>query len=456
MCTPLRGVCQIPMDGVDTSCTLGYHAHMESRFADTQEGNLAFLQCAFTVSVRDPLWKDIPFTRPLEALLHCTSVQQLGRIKQLGPTYHIYPGAVHTRLDHSIGVYHIARLMVMAFLRQEQQTVLTRKGILSFLCAALLHDLGHFPFAHSLKELPLEEHEHLGAQAILGDPRICQCIREAGADVRWVCAIIDEGEPADDPQILCYRNLLSGTLDPDKLDYLNRDAYFCGVPYGVQDVSYIIDRIRLEGGVPALPESAMASVEHLLFSKYLMYNSVYWNKHVRCATAMIKCAVVAALDAGVLQGSDLYNLDDDGFFALASTKEYAPLSLLRDVRDNQLLSCRYEQPFDPANSLHTQAMDIPRRMEMQRHLHAAIAQEYPQLPWYSVIIDIPEPISFEADIQIIGHCGTTVPFSEADGLFSQSVVNSFAKALRKVRIFVPSYVDANYLAHALCNAGLYR
>lgn len=413
----------------------------------TQRENLAFLYGEFNISIRDPLWKDIMLTEGFSKLYHLPAVQKLGRIKQLGPAFHIYPGAVHTRLDHSLGVYHVARLMLASFLRNEQSAgLITQQGMLSFLAAAMLHDLGHFPYAHSLKDLPLEEHEHLAAMTIENDKQIQRTLEEIGCDIGQVCAIIDDSLPSESEETSFYRALLSGTLDPDKLDYLSRDAYFCGIPYGVQDASYIIDRLILANKMPAVSEHASGSVEHVLFSKYLMYQNVYWHKGTRAATSMIKKALLSALKDNAIQARDLYGMDDEQFFRLPDKVHYPAFELIDRVKDNQLLACRYEQRYSAENRLHVTAKKLEERLDCEWRLYTVLSGIYPQLKAWEVIIDVPEPISFEADIPIISEDGTIKRFCETDELFTVPVVETFATTLRKVRIFVPDYVQAGQLS----------
>ena len=201
------------------------------------------LNRGFTHFVKDPLWQSIPMTRALKALTEVRDVQKLARIKQNGPSYHIYPGAVHTRLDHSIGVYHLGRQILLSLSRKTDTLPFTEKGIMSFLSACLLHDIGHFPYAHSLKELAIREHEEIAADMIQNRPELNEAVRKTGADPSVTAAIIDKDQLTGDEETLFYRNVLSGTLDPDKLDYLSRDGYFSGLTYGRQDTDFIISSL---------------------------------------------------------------------------------------------------------------------------------------------------------------------------------------------------------------------
>ncbi len=414
---------------------------------------LSSLYTHYNVSIRDPLWKDVLFSEELRRIYLTPAVQKLGRIKQLGPTFHLYPGAVHTRLDHSLGVYHISYTILANLLRRAlskgENTILSEEGMRTFLCAALLHDIGHFPFAHSLKELPLRSHEAIAASLIENDRQLHDAIIECGCSPSLVAAIIDESLPNSNGEIQFYRSLLSGTLDPDKLDYLNRDAFFCGVPYGMQDVSFITNKLMIFNGKPALPLSAAGSVEHLLFSKYLMYKNVYWHKRVRSATAMIKKALLCSLEEGILSPEDLYVLDDEQFFMVPETRTYKPLTLFSQVRDNNMLDCRFEEDFDTTRLLDRQASTLQGRRVVEDRLWQKLSSTYKSLERHQLIIDIPEPITFESKIPLIMKDGTAIAFNKVDTVFSEDVGKVFTKNLRKTRIFTPSYVAAEAILEAM-------
>ncbi len=399
---------------------------------------LEYLDREFTLPVRDPLWRNINFSPSFKKLLSDRSFQRLGRIKQLGPAFHVYPGAVHTRLNHSLGVFHVAGQIMRSLLSHNKPELITIDGLKAFLCAALFHDLGHFPFAHSLKELPLTDHETLSSEIILSRP-LAPAIKEAlGIDPSFVAAIINE-EMSDNgnPEIGFYRQILSGVLDPDKLDYLNRDAFFCGVPYGIQDADFIIHKLTSFHNAPALDRSGILAVENLLFSKYLMYKAVYWHKTVRIATGMIKKALFMALQEGIIQNSDLYNIDDEQFFQILSKKNYRPFSLIERVLNRNFYKSVIEVNFDPANHAHSKLLDLNYRFDKSVEIASKISQKVQQNVYpESVIIDIPEPISFEIDVTIMNG-STPMNFTDAGSVFTGSVVKGFTSSLRKVRLFVP-------------------
>lgn len=284
----------------------------------------------FTHSIKDPLWQNILMTREIKDLLGVRDVQKLARIKQNGPAYHIYPGAVHTRLSHSLGVYYLGREILLSLIRKAEELPFSQSGIMSFLVACLLHDIGHFPYAHSLKELAIREHEEIAADMIMHNSELNAAITKTGAIPETVALIINKDEPSTDSETAFYRSVLSGTLDPDKLDYLSRDGFFSGLPYGKQDTDFIISSLVFRNDKLALEEEALSSVEQILFSKYMMYRSLYWHKGVRAATAMIKKALTKALIDGTIDYDDLYYLDDNEFntLCLSKTERTLPLFLL--------------------------------------------------------------------------------------------------------------------------------
>jgi HD superfamily phosphohydrolase len=392
-------------------------------------------------------------TSALESLTASAAFMRLHRILQLGPTHIVYPGATHTRAAHSIGVYHIARRLLIHLAERGADSWLSAEGARSFLCAALLHDLGHFPYTHSLKELPLASHEELTGKLILSEPTK-SLVGDTGADPYMSAAIIDAKLPtSSNKELRFYRKLLSGALDPDKLDYLNRDARYCGVPYGAQDVDFILSRLWPDPEQGLLIDARAApSVESILFSKYLMYRTVYWHPAVRSATAMIKKTLTVALKNQSVAREELYNLDDQGLFTLLAERGKSrrescresrgdPLfSLGAKVRDGQLYVVAAEFPYNEEQ--HQGLVDINNRFHYEEDLAMRL-----RIRSEEIIIDVPEPISFETGLAIHddeharGGENTGGVFNA--GVFTAETIGAFKKALRVVRVFVdPSHAKA--------------
>jgi HD superfamily phosphohydrolase len=330
--------------------------------------------------------------------------------------------------------------MIHSLIHSDSCPELSLEGVQAFLCGALLHDLGHFPFAHSLKELPLRSHENLTAELILETSLRSLIAEQTQADPEMVAAIIDLSiSNQENQEIQFFRKLLSGVLDPDKLDYLTRDAFFCGVPYGVQDIDFIMDRIspHSSAGI-AVQERGLPAVENILFSKYLMYRTVYWHRTVRIATAMIKKALYSGIHAGMLAPEDLYHLDDEQFFATFSGRDYAAYSLIRDVSERKLYKTLYELPFDDSDPTHQALTNLETRFEAEEELTGHVTKGMRSNS--PLIIDVPEPISFEIDLPVIRN-GDYLPFTQSSSVFSAPVVKGFTSSLRMIRVLGPQEYD---------------
>jgi HD superfamily phosphohydrolase len=396
-------------------------------------------EARFSVAVRDPVWKHIWLTPEFRDIMQTPSFLRLYRIKQLGPTEYVYPGATHSRAAHSIGVYHVAKRILGVLANRGADEWITEQGCKSFLAAALLHDLGHFPFTHSLKELPLVDHETLTARLILEEP-LKTAVAEAGADPEMTAAIVDKADEVVSPskvdgETRFFRNLLSGVLDPDKLDYLNRDAYCCGVPYGIQDTDFILSRIMpdRERGI-VIDSRAIMSIESILFSKYLMYRSVYWHKSVRMATAMMKKALSAALAKKLIDPETLYGLDDEGIYALVDSIDYPERVLARSIRSRAFYETVVEFPFRDSDADMRKLENLEARADAEIAIAETLSTSLGvRIQPYQVLIDIPERISFESSLFVVDEKRA---FSDSSTVFSGDTVRKFTESLRMVRIAI--------------------
>jgi HD superfamily phosphohydrolase len=310
-------------------------------------------------------------------------------------------------------------------------------GVKAFLCAALLHDLGHFPFAHSLKDLRLKDHEVLTAEQLLETPELTRIVeRDLGVPSAWVAGIVDESRDLGNAVHLgVYRNLLSGVLDPDKLDYLNRDAYFCGVPYGVQDIDFIFNEIHPHPGAGvAISRKGLAAVEAVLFAKYLMFRNVYWHQTMRVITAMIKKAILMGLDSRIIAAERLYRIDDQEFAALLESIPYPPFQLARAALNRRLHRIVERVPFDEENPVHGRLVDPQERLPWEADVARLVGERLGRVVMpEDFIIDIPEPQSFEVDVPIL-EGSEWVPYGRSGSVFSSEVVKGFTRSLRMVSI----------------------
>ncbi|MDE2737082.1 MAG: HD domain-containing protein, partial [Gemmatimonadota bacterium] len=178
--------------------------------------------------IRDPVWGYIHFPAPVLALVDTRAFQRLRNISQLGYVHLVYPGARHSRFEHSLGVYHLAKQFLARLLDSDPPLVLSEEDVRVFIAATLLHDIGHYPFSHTLEELrPFFIRHEEGARQIIEDQdgELYQTIADKfQIDPARVANVIDYENigRAVPPEDLLLANILSSTLDPDKIDYLLR------------------------------------------------------------------------------------------------------------------------------------------------------------------------------------------------------------------------------------------
>jgi uncharacterized protein len=314
---------------VDPSDTAGPAAHPPRLPTDTEV-------------IRDPLWDNIRVDHPTLLALDTPAVQRLRYIRQVGHSFLVYPGATHTRFEHALGAYHLTRRALAALEELGELGPATEEDCLAVRMAALLHDIGHYPFSHALEEAGFPSHETLGvvklSQGLLGD----RLIQIGGRDFPGDVGALITGSSRSPLQ-----GLISGSIDLDKIDYLSRDARMCGVPYGTVDVDRLLSSLTLVEVEPGrfevgVQEKGVSALESLLFAKYQMYRNVYWHHAVRSATCMFKRAVRIAVRRGIVTMQVIADATDDGLMELLITRD--PHGLAACIR---------------ARRLHKRAVDLP-------------------------------------------------------------------------------------------------
>jgi HD superfamily phosphohydrolase len=243
--------------------------------------------------IRIPHEMDVPLTPRVRQLIDTAEFHRLTRISQLGLVSLVYPAAHHTRFEHSLGVYRNALLYLRQLAGDERfRAAITGDDAELLIVAALLHDLGHWPFCHLIEDmrLPSVPSHELFANSFLLEGEIADCLRhDWGIQPRDVTALLSE-KPRDTRQRI-LKSLLSGPIDIDKMDYLPRDSLHAGVPYGRNfDAQRLIGSLCLNqtGDGLALSEKGKTAAEMMVFARYVMFSEVYWHHTVRAATAMLQ------------------------------------------------------------------------------------------------------------------------------------------------------------------------
>ena len=270
--------------------------------------------------VRIPPETDVPLTDRVRAVIDTAEFRRLARISQLGLVSLVYPAAIHTRFEHSLGVYRLALLYLKQLAGQQRfAEAVGAKDAELFIVAALLHDLGHWPFCHPIEDIQLASvpsHE-MFANSFLLEGELADVLREDwGINPRDVVALLSE-KPRDTPTRI-LASMLSGPIDIDKVDYLFRDSLHAGVPYGRHfDQQRLLGSLCLNqaGDGLAITDKGKTAAELMVFARYVMFSEVYWHHGVRAATAMLQRAFF------LLHGG----LDLDGLFRMTEQAMIAEL-----------------------------------------------------------------------------------------------------------------------------------
>ncbi|NQU23147.1 MAG: HD domain-containing protein [Candidatus Nealsonbacteria bacterium] len=261
--------------------------------------------------IRIPPELDVPLTDRVRQVIDTAEFRRLARISQLGLVSLVYPAAIHTRFEHSLGVYRLALLYLRQLSGDERFTAAVGpEDAELFILAALLHDLGHWPFCHPIEDLclPSVPSHELFANSFLLEGELTDVIRDEWAvGPREVVALLSE-KPRDTASRI-LTSMLSGPIDIDKMDYLFRDSLHAGVPYGRHfDQQRLLGSLCLNeaGDALAISNKGKTAAELMVFARYVMFSEVYWHHGVRSATAMLQRAFY------LLHGA----LDLDGLFRM--------------------------------------------------------------------------------------------------------------------------------------------
>ncbi|MBL0939608.1 MAG: HD domain-containing protein [Gemmatimonadaceae bacterium] len=385
--------------------------------------------------LRDPLWNNIRLDGLALSLLETPVVQRLRYVRQLGLAFLVYPGATHSRFEHALGAWHLAGLALR---------LLDERGVLSDIslrdqqvvrAAALLHDVGHYPFSHALEEIGVTHHEEV-ARPLITEGDVGRVLR----------TVLGDSAPEEIFSLISghsthpLQGLISGSIDLDKIEYLKRDATMCGVPYGEIDVDRLLNSLVLvtlpEGqNAVGVHEKGLSALESLLFAKYQMYRNVYWHHAVRSATAMYKRLVAVALDTDAVAADKVARFTDEGLLVHLDTPKLVPEArgLLDSLRVRRLHKRAYECP---AATLGEDVGEwIASDYALTRRVENALAAEL-RLPMGAVLLDYP------AKTQMLG---VDIPMLRRDGRVEQLTASGFEGALNLPRLSDELYRSARRL-----------
>ncbi len=224
---------------------------------------------------KDPLYGYIHVDYELiKKLIDSSLFQRLRRIRQLSGVQMVFHGAEHSRFSHSLGVYEIANRFLTV---PDIQEALELRSKLIFLSAALLHDIGHGAYSHAFEDVFGVDHEKIGASLILENKELRAILDEIDQNFATDVASVIKKEK----KFPLIEQLISSQLDVDRLDYLERDAYFTGAAYGHIDLDRLIRVLYIKDGQVVFKLSGIHAIENYLISRYHMYWQVYYHPVAR-------------------------------------------------------------------------------------------------------------------------------------------------------------------------------
>ena len=351
--------------------------------------------------VRDPIHNYIRLDPLGRDLLDAPRVQRLRRVHQLGTGSLVYPGANHTRFEHSLGAYHLAGLASDALGLEDAD----RRAVQA---AALLHDVGHGPFSHTADPLYRDflgrTHEDVTIEA-LESRALADVLERHGVAPARVAALVRGEGPLG--------TLVSGDLDVDRMDYLVRDSHYTGVSIGVDLQRLVSDLVLTPDGV-AVRDDSRAAAEMLLVTRVQMYATVYFHKTLRVAERMIERAFRLALEAGEIKPEELPRMDDvSATYVLRHSKTDAWKWMLA-VDQRKLYKVALEEPMHDFrdDAVAEAAGSAARQQELEREIAQAVG-----LAPREVILDVPEPPKWpEVNARLLLDDGRVLDLAERSSL----------------------------------------
>lgn len=257
-----------------------------------------------TVEVRDAIHGLISLPPTAWKVIDTRPFQRLRRVQQLALTHLVYPGARHSRLEHSVGAAHIAARLADAI--NGRPGVANKVPVERVQLAALVHDIGHGPFSHVSEEVMealtgrSKIHEAISAAIVRHDQEVTAAL--GAADAGWIADLLEGTGHGKNRSV--ERDIVAGPADIDKLDYLLRDSHYCGVEYGRYDLDKVIESARCladaTGTALAFDVGALYALEEMLLARYHMHRQVYGHRTRVATDRMLVRAITLGVESGQL------------------------------------------------------------------------------------------------------------------------------------------------------------
>ncbi len=323
--------------------------------------------------IKDPIHGYVEVEDFALALLDSPALQRLRYIKQLGFSYLVYPGANHTRFEHSLGTMFLADIASRRFGLSENEHTLV-------VAAALLHDIGHGPFSHASEPLMEKflQRTHDDIDMIV-EEKVGSLLCTWGIDPDELCTVV-KGKHS-------LSQIIHGDLDVDRMDYLLRDAYYTGAPYGSVDAQRLIRHLIRTSDGTVLDENGVNAAESLLIARTLMRPTVYFHHVSRIGESMFQLAVLEHLEGIKKEASrHLFQMDDATcLYTLRTSENPVARNLALRLYDRRLYKRAIYAGSDRVN---TPLFEQGVPLEKCREFAEKIALNAGLLP-HEVLVDIP-------------------------------------------------------------------
>ncbi len=360
-----------------------------------------------TKFIRDSIHGNLPLD-PFEIeVLDYPQLQRLRRVKQLGFISLIYPGANHSRFEHSIGTMHLASKLADQLELSKDDKDLVR-------IAGLLHDAGHGPFSHVSEAVLGVNHEEITA-FVIEKTSIHDKLSEK-FDTKEIIDIIN-GEGKLGP-------IISGDLDMDRMDYLIRDSHYTGVAYGVIDTERIISNLKLEREL-ILDIKGVQAAESALTARYLMYPSVYQHHTTRIINAMFRRCLRDLINQDSLDPKDMYKYDDADMISICRHSEGLSREMMEKIDNRNLLKRAKVLPVnlfeEPEKIFKIEKEDILKAEEeisedfnLNRDYTILNIAEYPRFEEMKTLVEFGDKLYHLSEISSIVDALNNARFNSSD------------------------------------------
>lgn len=335
--------------------------------------------------IRDPLHGYIELDELACSIIDTVEMQRLRRIRQLGFSYLVYPGANHTRFEHSLGTYHLMNVLL-------DRLGMARDADEELIVASLIHDVGHGPYSHVTEPLIQKftgaSHEDIGyvlstdgevkeRDSEPSAPTIAEVVEAYRLDRRKIQSYI-KGERTGNRTSRDISRILNGEIDVDKMDYLVRDSYYTGVAYGVVDNMRLIQGLDFFNGELVITDKGILPAEYLLFSRFLMHPTVYNHHTSRIAQLMFLSALEAFISAECESESELKDkaaslrmMDDAEISTTLRNAEGYPKEMMTRINERRLFK---RAIYAKINTLDAEVAEELRDERVRSEIEAEISR----------------------------------------------------------------------------------